>query len=65
MAVCWQQLNFAKNSSDSSVVSDAKLDHLSNFVRMLYSVMFEPSVKLDQIYPTRSLPMNSLEYRYR
>ena len=32
---------------------------------MTYSVMFEPSVKLDQIYPTRSSPLNSMIYRHR
>ena len=63
LADCWSGVNFV--GSDAEVLSDGKLERLNMFVQRAYSVMFEQSVKLDPVYPTRSSPLNQRAYRAR
>ena len=61
IADCWPTaINLAGN-----VFSDERHNQLDFFVRMVFALMFEPGVKLDQIYPTRSSPLNQHLYRSR
>lgn len=56
LAACWPEA--LATMGNLSVLADEKLDKLNQFVRLIYSVMFEYNVKLDQVYPTRSSPFN-------
>ena len=57
LSACWSNVFFSGQEANG-VVSQAKLSKLDHFVQMIYSVMFEYNVKLDQIYPTRSSSLN-------
>ena len=57
LSACWSNIPLV-GPDENGVVSNAKLMKLDHFVQMIYSVMFEYNVKLDQIYPTRSTPLN-------